>query len=69
MILAPRVAARLGVKTCTLAKWRSRGRGPAGAVYLSETTVAYPEEEVERFLEERRANPPKRGRPPKRKAA
>jgi len=69
MILAPRVAERLGVKTSTLAKWRTLGKGPAGAVYLSETSVAYPESEVERFLEARRANPSKRGRPPGRKAA
>lgn len=69
LILSPRVADRLGVKTSTLAKWRTLGKGPAGAVYLSETSVAYPEDEIERFLEERRANPPKRGRPPGREAA
>lgn len=68
-VLSARVAERLGVKTSTLAKWRTLGRGPAGAVWLSQTTVVYPEAEVEKFLEARRANPPKRGRPPGRKAA
>lgn len=68
-VLSAHVAERLGVKTSTLAKWRTLGRGPAGAVWLSPTTVVYPEAEVERFLEERRANPPRRGRPPHRTAA
>lgn len=69
LVLAPRVAARIGVQTCTLAKWRQKGRGPQGWIYLSDTAVAYPEDEVERFLEERRANPPRLGRPPRRAAA
>ena len=63
LVLSARVAERLGVKTSTLAKWRTLQRGPGGWFYLSDTAVAYPESEVEKFLEERRANPPKRGRP------
>ncbi len=66
LVLAPRLAAELGVKTSTLAKWRSNGTDPEGAVWLSPTTVAYPRESVRRWLEERRANPRRRGRPPKR---
>lgn len=69
MLLSGRVADRLGVVTDTLAKWRRTGRGPAGWVHISATAVAYPEVEVERFLEERRANPPRVGRPPQRPAA
>lgn len=49
-----RIAARLlGVKTATLARWRQRGHGPKGWIYLSETLVVYPLTEVERFLSER----------------
>jgi transposase-like protein len=53
-ISASTVARRLGLKTGTLAKWRRQGRGPAGAIHISATHVAYPEEEIERFLEERK---------------
>ena len=66
-VLSPDLAATLGVKTSTLAKWRSLGTDPEGAVWLSPTTVAYPRESVRRWLEERRAHPKKRGRPPKRR--
>ena len=66
LVLAQKVAASLGLKTSTLAKKRSLGTDPEGAVWLSPTTVAYPRESVERWLEERRANPRRRGRPPKR---
>ena len=67
LVLAPNLAIELGVKTSTLAKWRSLGTDPEGAVWLSPTTVAYPRESVRRWLEERRAHPKKRGRPPKRR--
>jgi predicted DNA-binding transcriptional regulator AlpA len=66
LVLSPDVAATLGVKTSTLAKWRTNGTDPDGAVWLSPTTVAYPRESVRRWLEERRANPKRRGRPPRR---
>lgn len=52
-ILAQVVAKKLGVKTATLAKWRRKGRGPSGWIRYSETSVAYPVEEVERWLAER----------------
>lgn len=66
LILSPNLARLLGVETSTLAKWRQLGRDPEGAVYLSPTTVAYTRQSVERWLEARRANPRRRGRPPKR---
>ena len=54
-----RIAARLlGVETATLARWRQRGRGPKGWIYLSETLVVYPLIEVERFLSERKGSIP-----------
>ena len=55
-LLAPAVAARLGVKTSTLARWRREKppRGPKGWVRYSQSAVAYPVEEVERWLAERR---------------
>lgn len=65
LLLSPAVANALGVKTSTLAKWRSLGIDPAGAIWLSPTTVAYPRESVRRWLEDRRDHPKKRGRPPK----
>lgn len=52
-ILAPVVAAKLGIKTATLAKWRKSGRGPKGWVPYSKTSVAYPVHEVERWLAEK----------------
>lgn len=36
------VAARLGLKTGTLRKWRTEGRGPAGWRRVSPTCVMYP---------------------------
>lgn len=54
-ILAQVVAAKLGVKTATLAKWRRQKRGPSGWVRYSETSVAYPVDEVERWLAEKKA--------------
>lgn len=43
------VAARLGLKTGTLRKWRSDGRGPAGWRRVSATCVMYPVSSVLRF--------------------
>lgn len=45
------VAALLGVRTCTLKRWRQLGKGPRGVAYLGETVVVYSRESVERFLE------------------
>lgn len=55
-LLAPAVAARLGVKTSTLARWRrsSPPRGPQGWIRYSQSAVAYPVDEVERWLAQRR---------------
>ena len=43
------VAARLGLKTGTLRKWRSEGRGPAGWRRVSATSVMYPVNSVLKF--------------------
>ena len=51
-ILARHVAKSLGIKTGTLAKWRQKGKGPKGWVRLGRTSVAYPSDEVEKFLRE-----------------
>ena len=56
LISAKDLAARLGIKTATLAKWRQLGRGPQGWIYLSATLVVYPLDEVEKFLAERAAH-------------
>jgi predicted DNA-binding transcriptional regulator AlpA len=53
LIASRHVAARLGIKTGTLAKWRSKNLGPQRWIYLSPTLVVYPEEEVDRFLDVR----------------
>jgi hypothetical protein len=50
-ILAKDVAAMLGVRTCTLKRWRQLGKGPRGFAYLGETVVVYTRESVERFIE------------------
>ena len=50
-LLSPAVARILGVRTGTLAKWRSTGRGPTGWKRRSRTTVVYPRRAVEEFLE------------------
>jgi predicted DNA-binding transcriptional regulator AlpA len=55
LIASNQVAAMLGIKTGTLAKWRNQNRGPKNWIPLSTTLVAYPEEEVARFIEERTA--------------
>jgi len=51
-IQARQVARTLGIKTGTFGKWRRQGRGPKGWVRLGRTSVAYPVDEVERFLRE-----------------
>jgi predicted site-specific integrase-resolvase len=51
---AQTVAQLIGIKTATLAKWRRQGRGPTGWLRVSATLVVYPEDEVERFLREKR---------------
>jgi hypothetical protein len=43
------VATRLGVKTGTLRKWRSEGRGPTGWRRVSATCVMYPVNSVLKF--------------------
>jgi hypothetical protein len=43
------VAARLGLKTGTLRKWRSEGRGPTGWSRVSATCVMYPVSSVLKF--------------------
>lgn len=58
-ISAQVVARRFGIKTGTLSKWRSSGRGPKGWLHLSATRVVYPEAAVDEFLRELTANPPK----------
>lgn len=52
------VAKRLGIKTSTLARWRSDGKGPAGYFAISDTCIVYPEDEVEKFIERRRSESP-----------
>jgi hypothetical protein len=56
-ISAQVVARRFGIKTGTLSKWRSSGRGPKGWLHLSATRVVYPEAAVDEFLRELTANP------------
>jgi transposase-like protein len=51
---AQTVAQLIGIKTATLAKWRRENRGPQGWFHVSGTLVVYPEDEVERFLLEKR---------------
>lgn len=45
------VARRLSIKTQTLAVWRCKGKGPKGWIHISATRVAYPEEEVDVFIQ------------------
>lgn len=51
-ILAPVLAKKLGLKTSTLAKWRYQGKGPKGWTHYAPNVVAYPADEVERWLAE-----------------
>jgi transposase-like protein len=50
-MLAPAVAKLLGIKTSTLRKWRQLGRGPRGWKQTTPTTVHYPVEGVNAFLQ------------------
>jgi transposase-like protein len=52
-ISSSEAARRIGVRTNTLARWRSQGKGPKGSIRLSTTTVVYPAEAVETFLREK----------------
>lgn len=54
-LTAQAVAALLGIKTGTLAKWRREGRGPQGWFHVSTTLVLYPRAAVERFLATKQA--------------
>ena len=56
-ISAREVAALLGIKTATLARWRRFGRGPKNWLRLSATFVVYPHEDVQEFLEKNRRKP------------
>jgi predicted DNA-binding transcriptional regulator AlpA len=54
-LLTPReLAARLGVSTRTLEKWRYLGSGPRG-IALTPRAIRYPESEVARWLAEKAA--------------
>jgi transposase-like protein len=53
-ISSSEAARRIGVRTNTLARWRSLGKGPKGAIRLSETHVVYAVEAVDAFLRERK---------------
>jgi len=48
------VAAMLGIKTATLARWRREGRGPRGWFHLSATLVVYPQAEVDWYIAEQK---------------
>lgn len=52
-ISAAEAARLIGVKTQTLAKWRTLNKGPRGWIRISPTFVSYPLAEVARFLAER----------------
>jgi len=65
LVQAREVARALGIKTGTLSKWRQKGKGPKKWVRLGRTSVAYPVEEVERFLRELEGSPPSEPNPGK----
>lgn len=48
-MLSSAVAARLGIATSTLKKWRQLGKGPEGWRQTTRTTVHYQVTEVLRF--------------------
>ncbi len=60
-ITSKSAAALIGVKTATLANWRSRGEGPRGALRISRTCTVYDLAEVERWIAERAAENAKGG--------
>ncbi|MFI5180617.1 MAG: DNA-binding protein [Thermoanaerobaculia bacterium] len=51
-ILARDAAARIGVRTSTLRKWRTLGKGPVGWIHAGKTVVLYPVESLNSFLNE-----------------
>ena len=48
------VARLLGIKTRTLARWRSQGRGPVGWIRLSSTLLVLPVSALENYIEDKR---------------
>jgi len=51
-VLARDAAARIGVRTSTLRKWRTLGKGPVGWFHAGKTVVLYPVESLNSFLDE-----------------
>lgn len=51
-VLAKDAAARIGVRTSTLRKWRTLGKGPVGWIHAGKTVVLYPVESLDSFLNE-----------------
>jgi transposase-like protein len=49
------LAKLLSVDVRTLADWRRRGKGPQHGWRLNVTTIVYPESEVLRWIDERKA--------------
>ena len=57
LVSSSAVARRLGIRTATLGKMRSEGRGPKGWIRTSATRCAYFEGAVEEFLRQLQAAP------------
>lgn len=60
MSLEPHITQRalaklLSVSVKTLGEWRRSGKGPSGWWRLNLTTIVYPQAEVERWIEIRKA--------------
>lgn len=51
-VLAKDAAARIGVRTSTLRKWRTLGKGPVGWIHAGKTVVLYPAESLDSFFRE-----------------
>ena len=51
-VLAKDAAARIGVRTSTLRKWRTLGKGPVGWIHAGKTVVLYPTDALNSFLDE-----------------
>jgi hypothetical protein len=51
-VLARDAAARIGIRTSTLRKWRTLGKGPIGWIHAGKTVVLYPVESLNSFLDE-----------------
>jgi len=58
-VLARTAAARLGVRTSTLRKWRTLGKGPTGWFHASKTVVVYPVASLDSYLDELKEKQPK----------